>query len=50
MIRRRAPGRIVVMSSVSGLMGNRGQVNYSAAKAVVFNPVVQIATFKRPVY
>ncbi|WP_017429799.1 3-ketoacyl-ACP reductase FabG2 [Vreelandella jeotgali] len=33
MIRRRAPGRIVVMSSVSGIMGNRGQVNYSAAKA-----------------
>ena len=33
MIRRRKPGRIVVMSSVSGVMGNRGQVNYSAAKA-----------------
>lgn len=33
MVRRRKPGRIVVMSSVSGLMGNRGQVNYSAAKA-----------------
>lgn len=33
LVRRRAPGRIVVMSSVSGLMGNRGQVNYSAAKA-----------------
>lgn len=33
MIRRRKPGRIVVMSSVSGLMGNRGQVNYSASKA-----------------
>lgn len=33
MIRRRKPGRIIVMSSVSGLMGNRGQVNYSAAKA-----------------
>ncbi|WP_066566307.1 3-oxoacyl-ACP reductase FabG [Snodgrassella sp. CFCC 13594] len=33
MIRRRAPGRIVCMASVSGLMGNRGQVNYSAAKA-----------------
>lgn len=33
MIRRRAPGRIVTMSSVSGLIGNRGQVNYSAAKA-----------------
>jgi 3-oxoacyl-[acyl-carrier protein] reductase len=33
MIRMRAGGRIVVMSSVSGVMGNRGQVNYSAAKA-----------------
>ncbi len=33
MIRRRAPGRIVTLSSVSGIMGNRGQVNYSAAKA-----------------
>lgn len=33
MVRRRKPGRIVVMSSVSGVMGNRGQVNYSAAKA-----------------
>jgi len=33
MIRRKKPGRIVTMSSVSGLIGNRGQVNYSAAKA-----------------
>lgn len=33
MIRRRKPGRIVVLSSVSGMIGNRGQVNYSAAKA-----------------
>jgi len=33
MIRRRAPGRIVTVASVSGLIGNRGQVNYSAAKA-----------------
>lgn len=33
MIRRRAPGRIVCMASVSGLTGNRGQVNYSASKA-----------------
>ena len=33
MVRRRKPGRIVVVSSVSGVMGNRGQVNYSAAKA-----------------
>ncbi|GAB3092112.1 3-oxoacyl-ACP reductase FabG [Aestuariicella hydrocarbonica] len=33
MVRRRKPGRIVVLSSVSGVMGNRGQVNYSASKA-----------------
>ena len=33
MIRRRKPGRIVTLSSVSGIMGNRGQVNYSASKA-----------------
>jgi 3-oxoacyl-[acyl-carrier protein] reductase len=33
LVRRRRPGRIVTLSSVSGIMGNRGQVNYSAAKA-----------------
>ncbi|MGH1471680.1 MAG: 3-oxoacyl-ACP reductase FabG [Cellvibrionaceae bacterium] len=33
LVRRRKPGRIVVLSSVSGIMGNRGQVNYSASKA-----------------
>ncbi|MHA3055836.1 3-oxoacyl-ACP reductase FabG [Acinetobacter sp. ANC 4633] len=33
MIHLRKGGRIVTMSSVSGIMGNRGQVNYSAAKA-----------------
>lgn len=33
MVRRRKPGRIVTLSSVSGLAGNRGQTNYSAAKA-----------------
>lgn len=33
MVRRRKPGRIVVVSSASGVIGNRGQVNYSAAKA-----------------
>jgi 3-oxoacyl-[acyl-carrier protein] reductase len=32
MVRRKAPGRIVTLSSVSGLQGNRGQVNYSASK------------------
>ena len=33
MIRLRQGGRIVCVASVSGVMGNRGQVNYSAAKA-----------------
>ncbi|MCG8383467.1 MAG: 3-ketoacyl-ACP reductase FabG2 [Gammaproteobacteria bacterium] len=33
MIRRRKPGRIVTLSSISGMTGNRGQVNYSASKA-----------------
>jgi len=33
MIRLRRGGRIVAISSVSGVAGNRGQVNYSAAKA-----------------
>jgi len=33
MIRLRNGGRIVTLSSVSGMVGNRGQVNYSAAKA-----------------
>ena len=33
MIRLKQGGRIVSISSVSGIMGNRGQVNYSAAKA-----------------
>ena len=33
MVRARSGGRIVALSSVSGVTGNRGQVNYSAAKA-----------------
>lgn len=33
MIQSRQKGRIVTLSSVSGLSGNRGQVNYSASKA-----------------
>lgn len=33
MIRLRSGGRIVTIASVSGIAGNRGQVNYSASKA-----------------
>ena len=33
MIRARKPARIVTLSSVSGVIGNRGKVNYSASKA-----------------
>jgi 3-oxoacyl-[acyl-carrier protein] reductase len=33
MLRLKQGGRIVTLASVSGVMGNRGQVNYSAAKA-----------------
>jgi 3-oxoacyl-[acyl-carrier protein] reductase len=33
MVRARKGGRIVTVASVSGVIGNRGQVNYSAAKA-----------------
>ena len=43
MIRRRQPGRIVCMTSVSGLIGNRGQVNYSASKAGVIGAAKALA-------
>ena len=33
MVRAKQGGRIVTIASVSGVIGNRGQVNYSAAKA-----------------
>ncbi len=39
MIEKRIKGRIVAMSSVSGLCGNRGQVNYSASKAGIIGAV-----------
>lgn len=35
MVRAKQGGRIVTMASVSGIAGNRGQVNYSAAKGGV---------------
>ena len=43
MVRRRKPGRIVTLASVSGLIGNRGQVNYSAAKAGVIGATKALA-------
>jgi 3-oxoacyl-[acyl-carrier protein] reductase len=43
MVRRKSPGRIVTLSSVSGLVGNRGQVNYSAAKAGIIGATKALA-------
>jgi len=43
MIRRRAAGRIVCITSVSGQIGNRGQVNYSASKAGVIGAAKALA-------
>ncbi len=40
---RKRWGRIVAISSVSGLIGNRGQVNYSAAKAGLIGAVKSLA-------
>ncbi len=43
MVHARKPGRIVTLSSVSGLMGNRGQTNYSAAKAGIIGATKSLA-------
>ena len=43
MISKRIKGRIIAMSSVAGIMGNRGQVNYSAAKAGMVGAVKALA-------
>ena len=42
MLRQRA-GRIINMSSVVGVMGNAGQVNYSASKAGVIGMTKSLA-------
>lgn len=50
MVRQKKGGRIVTIASVSGVMGNRGQVNYSAAKAGLIGATkalaVELATRK----
>ncbi|CAO3449801.1 3-oxoacyl-[ACP] reductase (EC 1.1.1.100) FadG2, NOT involved in fatty acid synthesis [Azospirillum argentinense] len=43
MVSARRGGRIVTLSSVSGLVGNRGQVNYSAAKAGIIGATKALA-------
>jgi len=43
MIQRRKPGRIVTLASVSALIGNRGQTNYSASKAGVIAATKSLA-------
>jgi 3-oxoacyl-[acyl-carrier protein] reductase len=43
MVSARKPGRIITMSSVSGIAGNRGQVNYSASKAGIIGATKALA-------
>ena len=43
MIRLRKGGRIVTLSSVSGIIGNRGQTNYSASKAGIIGATKALA-------
>lgn len=43
MVSARQGGRIITIASVSGLTGNRGQVNYSAAKAGIIGATKALA-------
>ncbi len=43
MVRTRSGGRIVTMSSVSGIIGNRGQANYAASKAGIIGATKSLA-------
>jgi 3-oxoacyl-[acyl-carrier protein] reductase len=43
MVRAKRGGRIVTLSSVSGVWGNRGQVNYSASKAGIIGATKALA-------
>ncbi len=43
MVRQRRGGRIVTLASVSGVTGNRGQVNYSASKAGIIGATKALA-------
>ena len=43
MVQARNRGRIIALSSISGVIGNRGQTNYSAAKAGVIGAAKALA-------
>ena len=43
MVENRIHGRIITISSISGVIGNRGQVNYSAAKAGIIGATKALA-------
>jgi 3-oxoacyl-[acyl-carrier protein] reductase len=43
MVQARARGRIIAVSSISGVIGNRGQTNYSAAKAGIIGAAKALA-------
>ena len=43
MVRARRGGRIVTISSIAGIAGNRGQVNYSASKAGLIGATKSLA-------